>query len=147
MKTMKKIIKAAVLLLTPFVINAQGGETSFQGTYVDREVFRISATIFTVILFMVFLLAILKWILEHRLKNKIVDKGVSENLVAAVLQTTTNQDGTATIKWFAILAGTGAGLTIVNYTLPLGIHSLAIMFFSTAASFLGYYFFVKKTEK
>ena len=144
---MKKIIKAVLLLLTPFVINAQGGETSFQETYVDREVFRISATIFTVILFMVFLLAILKWILEHRLKNKIVDKGVSENLVASVLQTTTKQDGNATIKWFAILAGTGAGLTIVNYTLPLGIHSLAIMFFSTAASFLGYYFFVKKTEK
>jgi hypothetical protein len=31
--------------------------------------------------------------------------------------------------------------------LPLGIHSLAIMFFSTAASFLGYYFFIKKTQK
>ncbi len=144
---MKKIIKAAVLLLAPFVINAQGGEASFQGTYVDRDVFRISATIFTVILFMAFLLAILKWVLEHRLKNKIIDKGVSENLVASVLQATTKQDGNANIKWFAILTGIGAGLTIVNYTLPLGIHSLAIMFFSTAASFLGYYLFVKKTEK
>jgi hypothetical protein len=81
------------------------------------------------------------------LKNKIVDKGISENLVASVLQTTTKQDGNLNIKWFSILAGIGAGLTIVNYTLPLGIHSLAIMFFSTAASFLGYYFFIKKTQK
>jgi hypothetical protein len=139
---MKKIIKAATLLLVPFAVNAQNGNV-----YIDHEVFRTCAVIFVVILFMAFFLAIIKWILEHRLKNKIIDKGVSENLVASVLQTTTKQDGNANIKWFAILAGIGAGLTIVNYTLPLGIHSLAIMFFSTAASFLGYYFFVKKTEK
>ena len=139
---MKKITKAAILLLAPLAINAQGG---YNPEY--TKIFEICATIFVVILFMAFLLAILKWILEHRLKNKIIDKGVSENMVASVLQTTTKQDGNANIKWFAILAGIGAGLTIVNYTLPLGIHSLAIMFFSTAASFLGYYFFVKKTEK
>lgn len=135
-------MKAAILLLAPLAINAQG---EFNPEY--TKIFEISATILTVILFMAFLLAILKWILEHRLKNKIIDKGVSENLVASVLQTTTKQDGNANIKWFAILAGIGAGLTIVNFTLPLGIHSLAIMFFSTAASFLGYYFFIKKTEK
>jgi hypothetical protein len=139
---MKKIMKAMILLLAPLAINAQGG---YNPEY--TKIFEICATIFVVILLMGFLLAILKWILEHRLKNKIIDKGVSENLVTSVLQTATKQDGNANIKWFAILAGIGAGLTIVNYTLPLGIHSLAIMFFSTAASFLGYYLFSKKTEK
>ena len=138
---MKKIIRVLILLILPFAANAQDGDS------MDREVFRACSAIFVVILFMAFILAILKWILEHRLKNKIVDKGISENLVTSILQTTTKQDGNANIKWFTILAGIGAGLTIVNYTLPLGIHSLAIMFFSTAASFLGYYFFVKKTEK
>ena len=137
----------ATLLLAPIAVNAQNGDASPYLMNIDRDIFRICATIFVVILFMAFILAILKWILEHRLKNKIVDKGVSENLVASVLQTTAKPDGNINIKWFTILAGIGAGLTIVNYTLPLGIHSLAIMFFSIAASFLGYYFFIKKTEK
>ncbi len=139
---MKKIIKATILLLAPLAINAQG-----EYNPENAKIFEICATLFAVILFMAFLLAILKWILEHRLKNKIIDKGVSEHLVASVLQTTTKESGNANIKWFAILAGIGAGLMIVNYTLPLGFHSLAIMFFSTSASFLGYYLFVKKTGK
>lgn len=141
MKPMKKIMKAAILLLAPLAINAQGEHDPGY-----TKIFEICATIFVVILFMAFILAILKWILEHRLRNKIVDKGISESIAASVLQTHTKPDGNANIKWFMILAGIGAGLTVVNYTLPLGIHSLAIMFFSTAASFLGYYFFVKKTK-
>lgn len=144
---MKKILKAVALVMLPFVINAQDGNDAGQSMFADREVFRTCSVIFTVVLFMVFLLAILKWILEHRLRNKIVDKGISESIAASVLQTHTKPDGNANIKWFMILAGIGAGLTVVNYTLPLGIHSLAIMSFSTAASFLGYYFFVKKTTK
>ena len=50
-------------------------------------------------------------------------------------------------KWFAMLAGTGVGLTLVNYTMPLGVHSIAIMSFSIAASFLGYYLFIRKTRE
>jgi hypothetical protein len=41
----------------------------------------------------------------------------------------------------------GAGLMIVNYTQPLGIHSLAIMAFSISLSFLGYYFFIRQAGK
>jgi hypothetical protein len=46
-----------------------------------------------------------------------------------------------------MLAGTGVGLTLVNYTMPLGVHSIAIMSFSIAASFLGYYLFIRKTRE
>jgi len=45
------------------------------------------------------------------------------------------------------LTGIGLGLTIINYTLPLGIHSFAIIAFSIAASFLGYFLFLKQDEK
>jgi len=51
------------------------------------------------------------------------------------------------IKWFLVLTGLGLGLTIISMTLPLGIHSMAIMSFSIALSFLGYYVFTKRTEK
>jgi drug/metabolite transporter (DMT)-like permease len=113
----------------------------------NTEIFEICATIFVVGLFMLFILTVLKQIFEHRLKNKIVDKGISENIANSILSTHSNENKNSNIKWFAILAGLGLGLTGVNYTQPLGFHSLAIMAFSISLSFLGYYFFTRNTEK
>ena len=62
-------------------------------------------------------------------------------------RTNPKEDRNINIKWFAILTGIGMGLTIINYTLPLGIHPLAIIAFSIAASFLGYFLFLKQDEK
>jgi hypothetical protein len=38
----------------------------------------------------------------------------------------------------------GAGFVLVNVTLPLGIHSIAILCFCIAFGYLAYYFFVRK---
>jgi hypothetical protein len=76
-----------------------------------------------------------------------VEKGISENIASSILQTNPKEDRNINIKWFAILAGLGTALTIINFTLPLGIHSLAIMAFCIASSFLGYFFFIKYSEK
>jgi hypothetical protein len=84
--------------------------------------------------------------MEYRLKNKIVERGIPENVASSILQTNPKEDRNTNIKWAAILAGLGAGFTIIYYTLPLGIHSLAIMAFSVAASFLSYFFFLKQSE-
>ena len=144
---MKKTITTIAVIFSVFAINAQDYNNLQQNTQFDHEVFRICATIFVVALFMIFILTILKRILEYRLKNKIVEKGIAENAASSILQTSTNENRYINIKWFAILAGMGAGLTIVNYTQPLGIHSLAIMAFSISLSFLGYYFFIKQSGK
>jgi drug/metabolite transporter (DMT)-like permease len=128
---------------TPFAVNAQ----AFRSTPIDRDIFNICATIFVVGLFMVFILAILKKLMDFRLKNKIVEKGIPENIIASILQTNPQEDLNVSIKWFAILAGLGIGLTIINFTQPLGIHSLAIMAFSISLSFLGYFLFVKHLKK
>ena len=105
------------------------------------------AVIFVVILFMVFIVNLLKIFLENRMKHKIIDKGVSESAASSLLQTTPKNDQLTTIKWVCILAGIGGGLMIVNYTQPLGIHSLATMAFSISLSFLAYYFFAKQGGK
>ena len=141
---MKKVLTITMAFLGVIAVNAQEGYRSTENG-MNGEVFRVCATIFVVLAFMVFILAILKRILEYRLKNKIVDKGIPENIVSSILQTDTGENGNMNIKWFAILAGLGIGLTIVNYTLPLGIHSLAIMYFCIAISFLGYFFYLKKS--
>ena len=113
----------------------------------NTEIFEICATIFTVGLFMLFFLTVLKQIFENRLKNKIVDKGISETIADRILSTNRNENKNVNIKWFSILAGLGIGLTAVNYTQPLGFHSLAIMAFSISLSFLGYYFFTRNSDK
>ncbi|WP_152270359.1 hypothetical protein [Agriterribacter humi] len=140
---MKKTINITAIIATPFVANAQ----NINSPAIDKEIFNVCATIFVLGLFMIFILVILKRIMEYRIKNKIIEKGIPENIVSSILQTNPKEDRNANIKWFAILAGLGAGLTIIYYTLPLGIHSLAIMAFCIAASFLGYFFFLKRSER
>ena len=144
---MKKIISIAAIIATPFFVNAQNSSTVAIDKETFGEIFRVCTTIFTVGLFMIFILTLLKRILDYRLKNKIVEKGIPENIAASILQTNPKEDRNINIKWFAILAGLGIGLTIIYYTLPLGIHSLAIMAFCIAASFLGYFFFLKQSER
>ena len=140
---MKKFVCITTVIGTPFFVSAQ----NIQSPAIDKEVFNICATIFVVGLFMLFILQILKRTMDYRLKNKIVEKGVSENIASSLLQTNPKEDRNSNIKWFAILTGLGAGLTIIYYTLPLGLHSLAIMAFSIAAGFLGYFLFLKWSEK
>lgn len=140
---MKQLISIVAIIAAPFFVNAQ----NVNNPTIDKEVFNVCATIFVVGLFMIFILVIIKRVMDYRLKNKIVEKGIPENVASSILQTNPKADRNINIKWFAILTGLGAGLTIIYYTLPLGIHSLAIMAFCIAASFLGYFFFLKQSEK
>lgn len=139
---MKKSIIILLASISPFMAQAQD-----DGGLYSPEVFRVIATIITVGLFMWFILAIMKRVMDNKLKNKIVDKGVPDSVVASVLKTNPKEDLNANVKWFAILMGLGIALTAIHYTLPLGIHSLAIMAFCIAGSFLGYFFFLKQSEK
>ncbi len=142
---MKKSITIVAAIFAVTALNAQDYHP-LQSMQMG-EVIRISASIFAVALFMIFFLTILKRGLEYRLKNKIVDKGIAENIASSLLRTKTSEDRNINIKWFALLAGIGAGLTIIYFTQPLGIHSLAIMAFSISVSFLGYYIFLRTAGK
>ena len=142
-KKMKKIITIVMVGLVSSTAYAHDPAFAY-----NEEVLQVAAAIFVVGMFMYFIISIMKKILEHRLKNKIVDKGISENMAQSILATSsTGQSKDANIKWFAILAGLGIGLTGVEMTRPLGVHSLAIMAFSISLSFLGYYFFARHSAK
>lgn len=141
---MKKISALTLGIITCFIANAQDDGMQLNGP----EVFRVVASIFVLGMFMYFIITVMRRIFEHRLKNKIVDKGISENVAHSILDTrTTDESKYANVKWFAILAGIGVGLMGVNYTQPLGFHSLAIMAFSISISFLGYYLFIRNVNK
>jgi hypothetical protein len=139
---MKKIMSLVAIIATPVLANAQN-----EGQVIDKEVFRTCSIIFFCALIMLFVFLILKHFLDYRIKHKILDKEIPENVVASILQITPKENGNTNIRWFSILMGLGVGLTIVYYTMPLGIHSMAIMMFCIAASFLGYYLFLKYSDK
>ena len=113
----------------------------------NMEIFRVISMIFMVALFMLFVITVMKRIFEFRLKNKVMDKGISETIISTILSSNPNEDRNANLKWATILAGIGVGLTIINYTLPLGFHSLAIMAFSIAICFICYYFLIRYLDK
>ncbi|NCU05841.1 MAG: hypothetical protein GXC73_17890 [Chitinophagaceae bacterium] len=139
---MKKIITIASVAALPILTNAQGSSGK-----IDKEIFNICASIFVVGLFMLFILIILKRNLNFKLKSKMIEKAVPSDIVSSIMQTNPKEERNSNIKWFALLTGIGTGFTIIYFTLPLGIHSLAIMSFSIAVAFLGYFLFLRFSEK
>ena len=141
---MKKSLIIVMLLGTTIAANAQGSEHS---RWMDHEAMKILAVLSVMVLIAVFILTFLKYILESRLKHRIIDKGITEHLATSILQTTKKDDKLQTIKWACLLAATGAGLLAVYYTLPIDVHSFAIIAFSTSIGYLGYYYFLKQNQK
>ncbi|HJS53560.1 MAG TPA: hypothetical protein VJ765_03420 [Chitinophagaceae bacterium] len=144
---MKKILTITAAGLMCSVVNAQSYDRNGILRY-NMDIFEICSAIFVTGMFMFFIITVMKRIFEHRLKNKIVDKGISEVVAQSILETRAAEENrNVNVKWFSLLAGIGIGLMGVNYTQPLGFHSLAIMAFSISLSFLGYYLFTRNTEK
>ena len=94
-----------------------------------------------------FVLAAIKMVLNYLLKNKIVDTAViSESIVERLLPGPQDEQNKV-VKWVALLLSTGVGLAVCNWYLPLGLHSIIILLFSTALGFLAYYLFVSRQAK
>lgn len=94
-----------------------------------------------------FVLAAIKMVLNYLLKNKIVDTAViSESIVERLLPGPQDEQNKV-VKWVVLLLSTGAGLAVCNWYLPLGLHSIIILIFSTALGFLAYYLFLRRQAK
>ncbi|WP_298223680.1 DUF6249 domain-containing protein [Flavobacterium sp.] len=97
------------------------------------------------ILFLVFMLiALIKYFLEYRLKNKLIEKGMSEQLSAYLSNKNDQEKQNEVIKLGILFCGLGTGLTMTYLTAPINIHSLAIMAFSLGLSYLAYFFYLRR---
>jgi hypothetical protein len=143
---MKRTITIATVMLASFAANAQEESKAIIDKDFMRELLTNSGVLIGIFLFTTFFLTIIRSFLDSRLKNKLIDKGASENVVNQLLQPLKKESKLEPLKWFSILSGIGLGLALIGAFQPLGIHSLAIMSFSLAAGFLAYYFFSKKAE-
>ena len=144
---MKQVIIIATVLLLPFGVNAWQDSTLQEIADMPLGVIGIPAVILALYLILTFILTFAKSIMDNRLKARMIEKGVSDKVVEQLLQPDGKDVKGQAMKSFLLLSGIGLGLTIINFFLPIGIHSIAIMSFSIALSFLGYYYFLKRSEK
>jgi hypothetical protein len=146
---MKKIICAAVILLSSTAVFAQEDN----GPLIDRsvifDVLNVCGIVAVIYLISNWILQMMKTNLDYRLKSKLIDKDTAENIIVQLVRPfkKDNENGRTILQWFFILAGIGVGFTIIKYTRPYGVHSLAIMAFCIAAGFAGYYYASRRSEK
>ncbi|MFD1872922.1 hypothetical protein [Hymenobacter bucti] len=107
---------------------------------------RVVFPAFALFLLGYFIIAAIKMILNYLLKRQIVAAAPAASIVERLLPSPQDEQNKV-VKWIALLTSSGAGLALCNYYLPLGIHSLIILLFSTALGFLAYYLFLSRRAK
>jgi len=145
---MKKISATALILLFAIAANAQAAETF--DPLKDRQLFfdclNIAAVLTVIYLVSSFILKIFQGVYTFRLKNRILDKGTEENIIKQLIQPEKKDNQKTILQWFFMLLAIGIGLVLIKLIQPFGIHSLAILAFSMAAGFGGYYYFSKQEK-
>ncbi|HRV53071.1 MAG TPA: hypothetical protein P5162_08290 [Bacteroidia bacterium] len=152
---MNKIILSITGVLFSLCTMAQGNSDSLSAQLqhsMNREMSQsadkqIVAPVLIVGLLIFLILSLIRYFLDYRLKNKIVSKGISEQLSATILEKNSKNKIDEAIKWAILLCGVATGLTITYYTMPLNIHSLAIMAFCIGASYFAYFTYLKNQKK
>jgi peptidoglycan/LPS O-acetylase OafA/YrhL len=141
---MKKTIITSAVIFVSFAANAENNAAE---PIIDRpfvfDVVNICAVLLVLYVITQFLLRLFKQIFEYRLKHKMVEKQTPADVAEQLLKPGIQNSKSYILQWLFILSGIGIGFTILNFTRPFGLHSLAIMAFSIASGFLGYYLFDK----
>ncbi|MGN6294342.1 MAG: DUF6249 domain-containing protein [Chitinophagaceae bacterium] len=141
---MKKLTVLAVILLSSVMVHAQRFDDRSVG--IIEELTRSIIILFGMFLVGSFILIIFRQILDHRLKNRMLEKGASDELAAQFLRPDAKDVKRQTMKWFIIFLCIGAGFLFIDATQPIGLHSIAILCFCIALGYLAYYLFVRKIE-
>jgi len=144
---MKKIITAVIILLSSIAAEAEDGFDPFKDRQLVFDVVNIAAILAVVYMISSFILQIIRQNFDYRIKSKVIEKGTAENIVHQLVQPNKKDPRNTLLQWFFVLAGIAIGFTIINFTQPFGLHSLAIMAFCIAAGFAGCYFFTRRADK
>jgi hypothetical protein len=141
---MKKSLSFIILVLSAFTATAQN-ETfdPFHDRQLYFDTLNIAGVLAGIYLISSFILKIIQGAFRYRLKNRMLDRGTEENIVRELLQPDKKNNRNDILQWFCIVLSIGVGLTLVSIIRPFGLHSIAIMAFSVAAGFGGYYYFTR----
>ena len=139
---MKRIITIIGSLIFSVSVNAQTTYVISRDRGITTELMR--STVATIVLYIItaFLISLVRIILNDRLKKKMLDKGVPVEVIANMLPRKNEQ--VLAIKWFSVLIAISLGLLIINFTTPLGLHSIIIMTVCVSLGYLGFYLWAKR---
>lgn len=148
---MKKILTIPLFLLATVTALAQDKPmTDHQikavESYTTERTFEILIPVLFMATLVFMLTALIKHFLEYRFKNKLIDRGMSEQLSAYLLDKNREEKQHEAIKLALLFCGIGAGLMLTYFTAPIDIHSLAIMAFSLGVSYLAYFCYLRKNK-
>ena len=149
---MKKTVTTAISFLATMQIFAQNTPT-METELKEIETLSEESPIEFIfpILFMSFLIVMLitlvKYFLEFRLKNKLIDKGMANQLSNYLVEKKEQEKQNEIIKLAILFFGIGLGLLFTYFSAPLNIHSIAIMSLSLGLSYWAYFLYLKKQSK
>jgi hypothetical protein len=136
-------MKKLITVLSGILIFGAARAEDKGGFPIDRDflvdAFHIGSTIFLLYLCFNFILELLQRNLDHRIKGKAIAAGSSESMVGRLLARQKKDLRRGVLAWVCVLLAMGLGLSIVNLTLPIGLHSVAILAFSIGAGLLAFY--------
>ncbi|MCA6364092.1 MAG: hypothetical protein IM638_13715 [Bacteroidetes bacterium] len=143
---MKKILVCLLMLQMPVLVSAQNNPINEPAgnTFVTQPVVEMIFPILFMSFLVLMLVTLVNYFLEYRLKNKLIERGMTEQLAAYSLTKNIQEKKNNAIKLAILFCGLGIGLTITYLTAPINIHSLAIMAFSLGLSYLAYFFYIRK---
>ncbi|GGH32536.1 hypothetical protein ACN9ML_10850 [Dyadobacter endophyticus] len=139
---MKKRILTLFIALLPALASAQTSKS----TYIDRDQIALGVTVLLIAFILVFLLELTNRYFQYRLREKVLESGVTEQLAALLLKSDRRENLQACIKWLAIFLGLALGFTIIALTNPPVWAALAALSLCLSVSFMGYYIFLKRAD-
>lgn len=140
---MKKILTG--ILMLPATVEAFSQNKPIADKPVITEpISEILLPVLFILSLVFMLISLIRYFLEFRLKNKLIDRGMSEQLSAYLVKKNDKEKQHELIKLSILFCGIGLGLTMVYLTSPIHIHSLAIMAFSIGLSYLVYFFYLRR---
>jgi hypothetical protein len=139
---MKKIITIIAFLSISLGAHAQEQFNPLADKEITLEIMRSIVLLLGLYLISAFILTLFRLFLTDRLKRALLEKGVDETVITALLPKNKDEKS-GTIKWFTILTAIAVGLTVSSFYQPMGMHSVIIMTASIALGFLAHYFIMK----
>jgi hypothetical protein len=149
---MKKIFISIISLASSTIVFGQDSisktalpsQLSLDSGIDNSKSIEIFMPLFAITLVVILVVQVTRVILENKLKNKIIDRGISEQLASAILGNSAADKKDDIIKWAFLLLGLSGGLIVTYNTMPMHIHSIAIITFSLGLSYLFYYFYQRR---
>jgi hypothetical protein len=143
---MKRFLLPLLFCLTTRVASAQGTLLPALDNNTLELGRRVVFPAFALFLLGCFVIAAIKLVLNYLLKRQIIASGSDPNIVERLLPRPQDEQNQV-VERLVLLLSTGAGLAVCNWYLPLGLHSVIILLFSTALGFLAYYLFLNRRAK